>query len=311
MFVNFPKGEFTTNRNVTSMYYWNANITTVEGELTTTSNFILDANGGYYLVGGEPVLSTKLPGIIGEKVTGLSSAASPALENHIHYGWSEVPVPADKKINSTVAKALGLSEEQIQEVGGVLTDEMIDELTLSPTEIAALEHDYDDKTLYAVWMPATENDVYYTYEMYKMNLDGTYSQTPDYTQKFIAETGSEMALPEIPVEGFHIDKNETAEDQLTIEGSDKSIIVKGDKSSVLKAYYARNKYTLTYYYSDNAGLGSQKDIVAYDEVVPEFTDLPGGPTKEGHNFRGWQTKEGYSAPSKMPSADVELIHLYL
>ncbi len=310
MFISFPKGASAENKKVTNMYKWNANITTVEGKLTTTSNIILNANGGYYLVNGEPELTSELPGIIGEKVLGLGSAASPSLENYIHYGWSKVPVPADRKIDSVVAKELELTEAQIEEVGGILTDAMVDELTLSPTEIAALEYDYDDQTLYAVWAPTTENDVYYTYEIYYMLLDGTYSKTADYSQQILAETGSEIALTEIPVEGFHIDKNETEDDQATIEGSDSSIIVKGDKSSVLKAYYARNKYTVTYNYEDNAGAGTQADTVLYGDTVPEFTDLPNGPSKEGYTFKGWETKEGDPAPSTVPAKDIELFPVF-
>ena len=298
MFINMPKGEAGTNI-ATQMYFWDANVSSVAGVLSTTSNIILDANGGYYLVDSRYELTKTISGIIGDKVTELGSV-SPTRVDYIHSGWSEIPVPADRTITAAIKEELGLSDADVEALGGVLTADQVEELTLSPVEIAALEYDYEDTTLYAVWTASTANDNYYTYQVYYMLPDGTYSDTCDYSQQIIAETGAEVALVQTPVEGFSIDT----------EKSDDVIIVKGDKSSVLKAYYARNKYTVTYHYADGAGEQKESDSVYYGAAVPEFKALPANPVKEGYTFTGWETAEGDAAPSVMPAKDVDLYPVF-
>lgn len=299
MFINMPKGEANT-REATGMYFWDAKVTDVPGVLTTTSSIVLDANGGYYNMGSTYATTQNISGIIGDQVTELGTV-SPLKADYIHAGWSEIPVPADKTFTADILTALGMSEEDAAAQGNVLTEDQVEALTLSPADIAELKYDYEEKTLYAVWAPSQAGDNFYTYQVFYMLPDGTYSTTPSYAQQIIAETGTEAELLKTPVEGFTIDTDK----------SDDKIFVKGDKSSVLNAYYARNKYKVIYNYTDNSEIPQTQEHadVYYGAAVPEFdsVEFPNGViAKEGYTFTGWKTADGQSVPKTMPAADVEL-----
>ena len=302
MFINFPKGEANSNATV-SMHLWDANITTTEGTITTSSNVVLDANGGYFVDGDTYALEYELTGIVGDQVTNLG-AAVPEKSGYVHSGWSKLPIPADRTFTEDIKTALGLTDEDVAEQGSVLTEDQVKSLTLSPSDLAEYEYDYAEKTLYAVWTSSTASDNFYTYKVFYMLPDGTYSATPDFAQEILAENGATATLPQIPVEGFTLD----------LEASDESITVKGDKSSVLNAYYARNKYTVTYNYVDNSGIPQvQTHEVLYGADVPAFdtAEFPSGtPVKEGYTFEGWETKDGLSVPKKMPAENVDIVPVY-
>lgn len=173
-----------------------------------------------------------------------------------------------------------------------------------PAEGAAGEavvYDYDKITVYAVWEPSK---THYTYEKYEMLTDGTYPSEPTYTEEISADANANIPLPNIPVTGFTLD---TAI-------STPSIIVAEDNSSVLKAYYARNKYNVNYHFED--GLGEQTDSVSsyYEAEVPAFAagGTAGDPIKEGYNFVGWSTNPDKMAtpPETMPASDLDLYPIY-
>lgn len=162
-------------------------------------------------------------------------------------------------------------------------------------------YDYDTTTVYAIW---ETSDTYYTYEQYEMLPDGTYSETPSYTEQVSADANALVSLPNTPIAGFTLDSvNSTG-----------SIIVAEDNSSVLKAYYARNKYKVNYHYED--GLGEQTDSVSayYEADVPAFAagGTAGYPVKEGYNFVGWSTNPDKMAtpPETMPASDLDLYPIY-
>ncbi len=300
MFINMPKGESGGKpSDAEGMYSWDAKISSAEGTITTTSNIVLNANGGYYLVDGNYEVEQLLPGIIGEKVKGLGSI-SPSNGGYILSGWSEVAIPADWTITEDVKAALGMSDSEAADQGNKLTDAQVEELALSPTEIAQYTYDYDDKTLYAVWTASAATDNYYTYQVYYMDETGAYPSAPDFTQQIKADTGAVVELPKTPVEGFALD---------TVK-SNESIMVKGDKSSVLNAYYARNKYTVTYNYVDNSGIDQTQvhEGVYYGAAIPAFdaAEFPNGvPEKPGYTFSKWVTADGKDIPATMAMADIQ------
>ncbi len=310
MFINLPKAEKAgryLDIPTYSMATWVADITTVDGEITTTSNVVLDGNGGTFSENGSDYTSINLPGIIGDKfdTADLSEDKQPVRADYAFSGWSEIPVPADRAMTAEVMEALGLTQEDADAQGNVLSEDQVKALTLSQAEIADIVYDYSDKTLYAVWTATEASDNYYTYQVFYMNTDGTYPTTANYSQQILAETGLKVDLPKTPVEGFYIDT----------DNSDSTITVKGDKSSVLNAYYARNKYTVTYSYSDNSGTTQIQEHtdVYYGADVPEFDGLEfplGVPVKEGYTFTGWKTKDGKDGPSTMPNSDVEFFAQY-
>ncbi len=302
MFINFPKGEAGTNAGF-GMYEWDAKITSQEGKVTTTSNIILNANGGYFEKGSEYAITEKLSGIVGDTVKGLG-ASSPKKDDFTFAGWSEIAVPEDGKINDEIKEALKLSDEDVSAQGGYITEAQIDALCFDEADIAALEYGYKDVTLYAVWKPAQEGGNFYTYKVFYMLPDGTYSDTPSHSQEIPAANGSTASLPKTPVEGYTLD----------LEASDVTITVKGDKSSVLNAYYARNKYTVNYNYTDNSGVPQvQTYEVLYGADIPAFDsrEFPDGyPAKEGYTFEGWETEDGLSVPKKMPAENVDIVPVY-
>ncbi len=302
MFINFPKGEAGSNA-ASAMYVWDANVSTTEGVITTTSSVVLDANSGYFDDGEGYALEYEVQGIIGDSVTNLGEA-TPEKSGYVHSGWSTLPIPADGTFTDAIKAELGLTDDDVAAQGGVLTEAQVKALTLDPADIAAYEYGYEEKTLYAVWTSTSESDNFYTYQVFYMLPDGTYSASPDFTQEILAENGATATLPQTPVEGFTLD----------LEASDETITVKGDKSSVLNAYYARNKYSVDYNYVDNSGVPQvQTHEVLYGADVPAFdsAELPNGiPVKEGYTFIGWETEDGLSVPKKMPAEDVNIVAVY-
>ncbi len=299
MFINMPKGEANTNA-ASGMYQWDANVNDVPGELTTTSTVVLDANGGYYIAGSAYETTHTVAGIIGEQVTELG-AVTPSMADYIHVGWSKIPVPANRAFTAEIKEALKVSDADAEAQGNVLSDAQVEALTLSPAELASYNYDYEEKTLYAVWAPSQASDNYYTYQVFYMRPDGTYSTIPDHSQQIVAETGAEAEILKTPVDGYTLD----------LKKSDNKIIVKGDKSSVLNAYYARNKYTVNYHYTDRSEIPqvqAHEDII-YGAEVPAFdtAEFPNGAiVKEGYTFIGWKTADGQTPPKTMPAANVDL-----
>jgi len=300
MFIDVSKAESANLKDGLPMYLWDATVNDVPGVLTTTGSVVLDANGGYYIAGSSYETTRTVSGIIGEKVTQLG-AVTPSMADYIHTGWSEIPVPAERTFTAEIKDALGISDEDAEAQGNVLTEAQVEELTLSPAELASYNYAHEEKTLYAVWTPSQASDNYYTYQVFYMLPDGSYSATPDHSQQIPAETGTVAELLKTPVEGFTLD----------LEMSDDKVLVKGDKSSVLNAYYARNKYTVNYHYTDKSEVPQIQEHanINYGAAVPEFdmAEFPGGAiVKEGYTFTGWKTADGQTPPTTMPSNNVDL-----
>lgn len=125
-----------------------------------------------------------------------------------------------------------------------------------------------DTTYTAVYVPSA-GGVNYTINRYFMDTEGNYSDTP--TESF---TGHEVAETEITysveVAGFTLDKSL----------GDLTITVAGDGSSVINAYYARNKVTVD--------IDGDKDEYFQGEEV----DLPDAPEKDGETFDHWEDDKG-------------------
>ena len=162
---------------------------------------------------------------------------------------------------------------------------------------------YEDITLYAVWK---DSDVktYYTYEMYQMKEDGTYPDKP-FSQQIYHAADESVSIKETDApEGFYLD---TKKDNVL------SGVVSANNSTVLRAYFARKQYTVTYHYSDNNG--PQKDILSayHGQVLPEFEAVSGGkPVVPGKEFIGWSQSESenIAPPVVMPMENVDLYPIY-
>ena len=139
-------------------------------------------------------------------------------------------------------------------------------------------------TYYAIWTPDVRT---YTVEYYYMDVNGAYAATADeVTGPFDTET-------EAIVNGEHPDKLGMTYDA---DMSDKDVVVPAEGDVVVKIYYTRNQYDLTFVNGyDNTDDTTIPDIYYEADItgkVPTFT-------REGYTFTGW--KEG--APSTMPAGD--------
>lgn len=123
-------------------------------------------------------------------------------------------------------------------------------------------------TYTAVYVPSA-GGVDYTINRYFMDTEGNYSDTP--TESF---KGHDVAEKEITyaeeVDGFALDKSL----------GDLTITVAGDGSSVINAYYARNKVTVD--------INGNKDEYFQGEEI----DLPDAPEKDGETFDHWEDDQG-------------------
>jgi hypothetical protein len=137
-----------------------------------------------------------------------------------------------------------------------------------------------------------------------MNTDGSYPSAPTQTDSFYAEAGSTVALQAVAREGFTLDNNQNAEMSKTPEKCSESVVVEADPQnpSVLKAYYARNQYKLTYNYEDINGSHEETELVYFGQNITEFDSLP------TENYELTITDgEGNpiaTMPEKMPAHDI-------
>ena len=168
-------------------------------------------------------------------------------------------------------------------------------------QAVAVSYDYDAVTLYAVW--AEPADVSYTLNQYFMNADGTYPATVQGTTLYAAPN-STVTAPESSDERFFLDE----------EMSTMSVVVNADGSSVVNAYYERNKYNLVYHFEDNAGAQTEVVPTYFGADLPAFSEHPSGePLKNGYEFLGWTTVEGSTtvdAPATMPTEELHLYPVY-
>ncbi len=144
-------------------------------------------------------------------------------------------------------------------------------------------------------MPATDvvyvatwnsgNTVQYKMETYIMNLNGDYElQTWAYG---LAVTDTTQYLAAEALEGFTVDM-------------DKSVLsakIAGDGSTVLKAYYARNIYTLTFD-------GANEQQLYFGDAIPAFEAA----AQTGKTFDKWVVKDtAAAAPATMPANNLDLV----
>ncbi len=167
-------------------------------------------------------------------------------------------------------------------------------------KVSTISYDYDAQTLYAIW-DEPSSDVNYTLKEFYMNADGTYPEDVEGIKKDAAPN-SKVSAPESTDPRYTLDA----------EKSSKDVVINADNSSVVNAYYERNKYNLVYHFEDNAGAQTEKYSVRFGDVLPAFEAKPSGkPDKEGYNFLGWTTVKGGEEPETLPSVmPTEELNLY-
>ena len=288
------------------------NFTSTEGVISTTSAVLLDANGGEFGNGSEAYeIKGIIKDTVYDEIN--AEEAVPERAGFTHIGWSKIKTSRGADLTDEILAAIGygeMTDEEIAalgwkhndllskkgylsgvEIGTPLTAEMVAEIGLADKSVSQLndfglnvtseileklaidkantKYDYDEYTLYALWDNSGEAE--YTVETYLMGTDGKYSSEPTQKDVFYSAAGSTVPLQATAKEGFTLDKS--SEDGTT-EKSSESVKVEADGSSVLKAYYARNKYEVTYKYEDISGPQEEVREVYYGDKIPAFGYLP-------------------------------------
>lgn len=131
--------------------------------------------------------------------------------------------------------------------------------------------------LYAIWVKGTGTP--YEVHHYLERLEGAYPYVPHEKDNLRGETGAWTAAAAKSYDGF-----------TPIEFEQKRI--KADDSTVVKIFYTRNSYLLTYKDSLSAGVYASQTY-KYDAAVTAIA----APTKTGYTFTGWSP----AVPDKMPA----------
>lgn len=130
--------------------------------------------------------------------------------------------------------------------------------------------------LYAIWAKGTGTP--YEVHHYLERLEGAYPYVPNEKDNLRGETGAWTAAAAKSYNGFT--PREFAQER-----------IKADGSTVVKIFYDRNSYLLTYKDSLSAGVYASQTY-KYGAAVTAIAD----PTKTGYTFTGWSP----AVPDKMP-----------
>ena len=131
-------------------------------------------------------------------------------------------------------------------------------------------------TLYAVWIEGDPID--YTIEYYLQTKDlSSYEKSKDKTLQNVA--GKEVTAQPESIDGFTFDK--TNPENIT------SGTVSADSKLVLKLYYNRNKYTVTFDKNSKTASGEMEPQIFYYDVDETRKLNENQFTDEYHEFLGW------------------------
>lgn len=146
----------------------------------------------------------------------------------------------------------------------------------------------EDITFTAVFEPQEQ---VYSVEFYFEDLNGDYILDEGRTVCFEALTDESVAYAPEEIEGFTIDW----------DNSVTTMRVAGDEQTVLKIYYARNQYCLTFDACE--GCFEYTDKTTIDCILPYGMVLPAvnTPERPGYVFCGWS-----EYPETMPAHDLTL-----
>ena len=158
-----------------------------------------------------------------------------------------------------------------------------------------------DVTLTAQWTPSEGTG--YMVEYYLENLDDAgYTRTEQITNR--GKTNDRVSAEEKTYDGFTLDK--------TIPGTKDSGTIAADGSLVLKLYYTRNSYNVTYQYEGTAPTGAPAvdTLSAMHKYGAEVTvDITvSADAVAGYTFSGWSTADATVTDGKftMPATNVTL-----
>ena len=136
--------------------------------------------------------------------------------------------------------------------------------------------------------PETSVRHHYTVEHYTENLDGTYSKVEkDTVVSADVEIGTKVSYENNNYEGFTFDDSKT---------ENKDATVPDNNNLVVKLYYTRNSYKVTYEYEGTVPTGASELPAEATYKYGEKVTVAENATAPGYTFSGWD-KEDFTMPA--------------
>lgn len=199
---------------------------------------------------------------------------------HSNFAPDKTDMTAAMPNNSTIKLPgytdLGLPENPGYTFAGWNTQANGSGTTYMPGEKVLVDTMAPGNHLYAIWEKGTGTP--YEVHHYLERLEGAYPYVPNEKDNLRGETGAWTAAAAKSYNGFT--PREFAQER-----------IKADGSTVVKIFYDRNSYLLTYKDSLSAGVYASQTY-KYGAAVTAIAD----PTKTGYTFTGWSP----AVPDKMP-----------
>ena len=203
---------------------------------------------------------------------------------HSNFAPDKTYTTADMPNNSTITLPgytdLGLPENPGYTFAGWNTQANGSGMTFRPRVKVLVDTMAPGNHLYAIWVKGTGTP--YEVHHYLERLEGAYPDVPHEKDNLRGETGAWTAAAAKSYDGF------------TPMGFAQERI-KADGSTVVKIFYTRNSYLLTYKDSLSAGVYASQTY-KYGAAVTAIA----APTKTGYTFTGWSP----AVPAKMPAEAV-------
>lgn len=199
---------------------------------------------------------------------------------HSNFAPDKTDMTAAMPNNSTITLPgytdLGLPENPGYTFAGWNTQANGSGMTFRPRVKVLVDTMAPGNHLYAIWVKGTGTP--YEVHHYLERLEGAYPYVPHEKDNLRGETGAWTAAAAKSYDGF------------TPMGFAQEMI-KADGSTVVKIFYTRNSYLLTYKDSLSTGVYASQTY-KYGAAVTAIAD----PTKTGYTFTGWSP----SVPATMP-----------
>ena len=190
-----------------------------------------------------------------------------------------------------------LTQSYVKRAGYTFDGWYTDKPCTSGNEFTAATMPAENITLYAKW--TAQGGISYTVEHYQQNVTGDGYTLAD-TESKTGTAGQNTAAESKSYPGF------------TVQGFDQQT-VKGDGSTVVKVYYTRNEYMLTYnlngsdaVWTDSETDQSHKYRFGAEITTPTSNDL----SRAGYAFGGWYTDADCTAEFTATTMPAENTTLY-
>lgn len=232
---------------------------------------------GYRFVGWDPEVDKTMPARDTEYIAVFEENKYDAIFDANGGGWPEVDEKGEPVVDENNKPVLDTTPKTVETVYGeaieVPADPQKDGYVFGGWDPIPGEMPAEDTTYTAIWNPAT--DTPYKVEIYTMDTSGSYEyEGCPVVQEKTGTTGTIAEVTASAVEGFYV----TDESVLKAE-------ILPDGSTVLKIYYARNEYTITFY-----SMGGKFEDDSLEDTKTYYhgaTVTAPVPTRTGYTFAGW------------------------